>query len=67
MGVMIELGNGKTKYYSNVIDFLEDTEDGMQKIIAENKGSYVNPKTLELSTADEDEFEDELFLDVPLE
>lgn len=63
MGVIIELGNGKVKYYNNVLDYLDDTEDGMQKIIADNIGGYINPKTMRLATDNGEDYDIDDFLE----
>ena len=43
MGVFIETGTGKTRYFNNVLDYLDYTEDGWQKITADNIGKTIDP------------------------
>lgn len=58
MGLFIETGTGKTRYFGNIIDFLEATEDGFQKITAENIGRTIDPaKSGGIGAADEDDVE----------
>jgi len=49
MGMPIQMPDGRTRYYHNVLDFLDDTEDGFQKIIADNKGSFIDPAKIKNS------------------
>ena len=68
MASFIELGTGKTKYYNNILDFLEDTENGMQNIIADNVGSYIDHFKMSFTNSIEtdiilEEFNDEV--DIP--
>ncbi len=42
MGLYIETGTGRTRYFDNIIDFLDATEDGFQGIIADNIGQEID-------------------------
>lgn len=41
--MFVELGNGKTMYFDNIIDYLEATENGFQDLIARNIGQNIDP------------------------
>lgn len=55
--MFIEVGNGKTMYFDNVIDFINATEDGFQSLVAKNSGRHVDAAVSKLESFDNDALE----------
>jgi hypothetical protein len=67
MGMFAEIGNGKTMYFDNVIDFLEATENGFQSLVAKNMGQHIDPAVTKLESFENDEVEIDGLPDLPEE
>lgn len=66
MGMFAEIGNGKTMYFNNVIDFLEATErNGFQELIAKNAGQHLDPALTKMDIFDNDELDIDGLPDLP--
>lgn len=63
--MFVEIGNGKTMYFDNMIDYLNATENGFQNLIAKNMGSSIDPMTTKLDNFDDDDLDIDGLPDLP--
>ena len=58
MALLIEIGNGKTRMFNDVIEYLEFTErDGFQSLWAEDTGTYLDSTAIKVVTGGKEDFE----------
>lgn len=67
MGMFVEIGNGKTMYFDNLIDYLDATENGFQNLIAKNIGHSIDPLATKLDGFDNDDLDIDGLPDLPEE
>ncbi len=66
--MFVEIGNGKTMYFDNVIDFLKATEkNGFQELMAKNTGQHLDPAISKLETFGNEDVDIDGLPDLPEE
>lgn len=65
MGMFVEIGNGKTMHFDNIIDYLNATENGFQDLVAKNVGQNIDPMTTKLDGFDNDDLDIDGLPDLP--